>query len=211
MYTMIRLLLIASLVLSTFHSAQAQVKLGIKGGFNTTQLNPEKLYLYNPVTFQNFSLEVKDARYGVHFGALLKIYIEKFYLQPEIVLNSNTTTYTFQDLSINKVLEENYQFIDFPLMLGYDMGVLNLFGGPVGHVHISSTSEMSDLAGYDPKWSDVQWGWQAGVGFDIWKLNLDLRYEGNFYNYGNHIRFFGNSYDFSDKPSRIITSITFIF
>jgi hypothetical protein len=208
---MIRIFLFTSILLFASYTTNAQVKLGIKGGFNTTQINPEKIDFTDPITFQDFSLEVKDARYGIHFGALLKIYIEKFYLQPEIILNSNTTSYTFQTLGVNRVLEENYQSLDFPLMLGFDLGVLNLFGGPVGHVHLSSASEMGGLAEYDPKWSDVNWGWQAGIGFDIWKLNLDLRYEGNFSNYGDHIRFFGKSYDFSDKPSRIITSIAFIF
>lgn len=186
----------------------SQVKLGIKGGINTTQISPKEINLTQP---SSITLAVKDARYGIHLGALLKVKMGKFFLQPEVLLNSSTTTYTYSDLNVDRVLEESYQFVDLPLLLGFDLGVLNLNAGPVGHVFVSSTSELKNLDGYKQKWNEMHWGWQAGLSFDIWRFNLDLRYEGNFYNYGDHVTFFGQTYDFKDTPSRVLTSLGFMF
>lgn len=96
-------------------------------------------------------------------------------------------------------------------MLGVDMGILNIQAGPVGHVFINSSSELNSFDGIQSKWEDLSWGWQAGIGFDIWKFNLDLRYEGNLYRYGDHLSFFGQKYTLSNQPSRIITSLGFVF
>ena len=54
-------------------------------------------------------------------------------------------------------------------------------------------------------------GWQAGIGLDIWKFSIDMRYEDNFTNFGEHIRFFGTTYAFSDRPSRLIGTVGFRF
>lgn len=201
--------LILALLLITASAIEAQVKLGIKGGFNTTQVSPKDIKWGDPLN----SLALNDARYGIHLGALLKIKMDRFFIQPEVLLNSNTTTYTYTDIlqSQVRVLEESYQFVDLPLLLGFDLGVLNLHAGPVGHLFVSSTSELEKIDGYKQTWQTVHWGWQAGLAFDIWRFNLDLRYEGNFYHYGDHVTFFGQTYDFKDSPSRVLTSIGFMF
>ena len=189
-----------------------QVNLGIKAGFNTTQVNPENLSIMDPGTFETFGLEVREAKYGIHLGVYLKAHIgETFFIQPEVLLNSNSTSYMLTALSTEQVLEENFQYIDIPFMLGWDFGVFNIQAGPVGHVFLSSTSELNSLAGFQSKWEDLLWGWQAGIGFDIWRFNLDIRYEGNFYKYGDHVQFFGQQYNFSDSPKRVITSLSFLF
>lgn len=190
----------------------AQLKAGIKVGFNSTQLtNSKEIQYQDPQGIEEFALRIKEAKYGFHLGAYLKGYIGKFFIQPEVLLNSNTTTYNFSTSLTDRVLSETYQYLDIPFMLGVDMGILNIQAGPVGHVFINSSSELGSAAGIQEKWDDLSWGWQAGIGFDIWKFNLDLRYEGNFYRYGDHLTFFGENYTISNQPSRIITSLGFVF
>jgi hypothetical protein len=204
-------ILVLILCLGVISPLSAQ--LGIKGGFYTVQLNPQDLSIFNPNTLREFTFGVKDTRFGFHIGAMYKIRMDKFFLQPELVLNSNTTTFTFKDLNVEKQLEESYQYLDLPLMAGFDLGVLNLFAGPVGHWFIGSTSEFNDEfgEGYRQRWQDITLGWQAGLSFDIGRFNIDLRYEGNFYRFGEHMVFFGDKYNFQDRPSRVITSIGFMF
>ncbi len=193
-------------------SGFAQLKAGIKIGFNSTQLtNSKEIQYQDPQGIEDFSLRIKEAKYGFHLGAYLKGYIGKFFIQPEALLNSNTTTYDFSSSLPDRVLSETYQYLDIPFMLGLDMGILNIQAGPVGHVFINSSSELSSVAGIKEKWDDLLWGWQAGIGFDIWKFNLDLRYEGNFYRYGDHLTIFEDHYTLSNHPSRIITSLGFVF
>lgn len=206
-----RILLVLALCFGLSGSLFAQ--LGIKGGFYTVQINPDDLNIFNPNTLRDFSFGVKEARYGFHIGALYKIRFDKFFLQPELLINSNTTTFTFKDLNVERQLEESYQYLDLPLMAGFDLGVLNLFGGPVAHYFVGSTSEFTDEFGdgYRQSWNDLAMGWQAGLSFDIGRFNIDLRYEGNFYRFGEHMVFFGEKYNFRDRPTRVITSLGFNF
>ncbi|MCF8236692.1 MAG: PorT family protein [Saprospiraceae bacterium] len=193
-------------------ASQAQLNVGIKAGFNSTQLtNSNEILVLDKQGIEAFSMRIKEAKYGIHLGAYLKGYIGKFFIQPEVSLNSNTTTYDFSTSLKDEILSESFQYLDVPLMLGFDFGILNLQAGPVGHVFIHSSSDLDNIPGIQEKWDDLSWGWQAGIGFDIWKFNLDLRYEGNLYRYGDHLTFFDDHYTLSNRPSRIITSLGFVF
>ncbi len=193
-------------------AGQAQLNVGIKAGFNSTQLtNSNEIIVLDKQGIEAFTMRIKEAKYGIHLGAYLKGYIGRFFIQPEVLLNSNTTTYDFSNSLEEKILSESYQYLDVPLMLGFDFGILNLQAGPVGHVFINSSSDLDNVEGIQEKWDDLSWGWQAGIGFDIWRFNLDLRYEGNLYRYGDHLTFFGDHYTLSNRPSRVITSLGFVF
>jgi hypothetical protein len=74
---------------------------------------------------------------------------------------------------------------------------------------LSSTSELTDIPGYEQRFQEMTYGWQAGIGFDVWKFLLDLKYEGNFTKYGDHIRVFGNDYDFDSRPGRFLVTLGF--
>lgn len=192
----------------TFLLGSAAAQLTIKGGVYTTQITSDSIGINIPPTLSNYYLAVQKSRIGFVIGANYKILMNSFFIQPEILINSSSTQYMITEPNLpSKAIEESYQFLDIPLMFGFNIGVLNLFGGPVGHVFLGSSSELDNIAGFDEKQNDLLWGWQAGLGFDIWRLNLDIRYEGNFYNYGNHINFFGTQYDFDSRPTRIITTL----
>lgn len=190
-------------------SAFSQLKLGIKAGFSTDQLDKET------VNAQGMSIAIKDANYGVHFGLMVKGFIsDRFYLQPEALINSNSVNYTVNDVSdglINKVLKESYQNLDIPFMLGYQLGPLHLEAGPVGHVHIASKTELDEIGGYEQRFNDFSLGYQAGAGLDIWKLTVGVRYEGNFSNVGDHMRIGDEKIKFSQNPSRWVVSAGFFF
>lgn len=184
-------------------------QLGIKLGFHTVQVNSESMDITDPATNKMFRLSLKDAQFGYHVGVNYKIMMDNFFIMPEVVFNTNTATYELSELGNTKLYEERFQFVDIPLMLGFKVGILNLFGGPVGHIHMNNSTDMTDIQGFKQDFKSLHWGWQAGLGFDIWRLNIDLRYEGNFYKYGDHITFFDQSFNFQNSPHRIITSLGF--
>jgi hypothetical protein len=190
-------------------SAFSQVKLGFKAGFSTDQLDRES------VNAQGLSIAIKDANYGLHFGLMLKAKLgDRFYLQPEALLNSNSVDYTVNDVSdgfVNKAFRERYQNLDLPFMLGYQLGPLHLEAGPVGHLHIASQTELDEVGGYEQRFNDFTLGYQAGVGLDIWKLTVGVRYEGNFTRAGDHMRIGDEKIRFSQNPSRWVFSAGFYF
>lgn len=188
----------------------AQVKVGLRLGVATTSLNEENLKNLNEL-----DVSLKDAKYGVNGGLVLQINLGNFMIQPEVLFNSSQVDYNISDVGngiVDSLFKEKFQNLDIPVLLGYRLGgFLRLHAGPVGHVLINNSSELVDIPGYKEKFQSFTWGWQAGFGLDIGKLMIDLRYEGNFNNYGDHFEFFGDQYEFDQSPARFLVSIGYFF
>lgn len=211
-----RTLMIALLFVSfATVSSQAQVKFGLKAGMSTIDIEPNQINIFNSSTNQNLGLSLSEAKFGFHFGMFTTIKMGGFFIQPEVLLNSSRVEYRVDDLSFGEVtsgfFNESYTTLDIPVMVGFKLGPLRLNGGPVGHVHLNSTSDLLDLDGYSQKFDGTTYGWQAGMGLDIGKIRIDARYEGNFNKYGDHISFAGNDFSFDDRPGRFLASIGFVF
>ncbi len=193
-------------------SLQAQVKFGIRGGLSTTQLNEEKISLSNG-GLETLGLAIKDADYGVHLGVFLQGKIGAFVIQPEVLFNSSSVNFRVDGSgqSFDQVFKEKYQFIDIPVLLGAKFGPLRLNAGPVGHIFVNSSSDLLQFDQYKQHFETLTLGWQGGIGLDIWSLLIDLRYEGNFNKFGDHIQFGGNQYQFSQTPGRFIASVGIAF
>ncbi len=191
-------------------TAEAQIRYGLRAGLSSVNLNKES------VEADGIKIAIQDADYGFHFGVFARASLtDRIYLQPELLLNSSTVNFAvtdFQSGLMDKVLSEKYRNLDIPLMLGFKLGPLRLEGGPVGHVYVASKSEISDeVSGYEKRFNDFTMGYQAGVGLDIWKILVDLRYEGNFTKFGEHMRIGGNDVKFSDAPTRWVLTAGFSF
>jgi hypothetical protein len=195
----------ACLVIQT----KAQIRYGFRAGISTTNLDKET------VEASGVSLAIKDAKYGYHLGIFARGRLgETFYIQPELAFNANSVDFTVDDAQdgiMDKVLNEKYQHLDIPLMLGAKFGPLRLEAGPTGHVYIASKTELDQIGGYEQRFNDFNLGYQGGIGLDIWKILVDLRYEGNFTRFGDHMRIGGEEVKFSDRPSRWLLTVGFSF
>ncbi len=96
-------------------------------------------------------------------------------------------------------------------MLGLRLGPLRIQGGPEGHLFINSTSDLFDVGNYDQNFDKFTVGYIGGVGLDLWNLMVDLRYQGSFQRFGDHINFFGTQYQFSQKPATLSLSAGWLF
>ena len=200
---------------SIWSFTNAQVKFGLKAGINTIQIEGSSLSVTDMQSNEDFVLSVREAQYGYHFGAFLRIKAGGFLIQPEVLFNSDNVDYSLRDPSDNNVLSsignERYNNLDIPILFGVKLGPAYLLGGPVGHVFINSSSDLVDEEFYDSAFEQFKLGWQAGLGVNIWKLTLDLRYEGNFHKFGDHISLFGEEIAFSENQNRVLASIGYRF
>ena len=208
-------LLFISLSLLFTISASAQLRFGLKGGISTTDVDASDLNILGPNGTSDLLFQLENANYGVHAGLLIQAQIGTFFFQPEILYNSNSADFRVTDTrngqNVERILRESYQNIDIPLMMGFKLGPIRLQGGPVGHLFLSSNSDLVDISGYTQTFDNLTYGWQAGLGIDIWQIVIDIKYEGNFDNYGYHFTIDGDPYSFSKTPSRLIGSIGFVF
>ncbi len=195
-------------------TAEAQLKIGLRVGTSTTDISTSNLNIIENGATQ-LTLALKEAKYGIHGGLVIQGKIGKFLIQPEILFNSNSVDYEVTDTQNPgfpaEIRQEKYQYLDIPLLFGAKFGALRLHAGPVGHLYINSASELTDIQGYAQKFKEFTFGWQGGLGVDLWKLMIDLRYEGNFSKFGDHITFFGDTYNFDKSAARFLISLGFMF
>jgi hypothetical protein len=196
-------------------AVQAQmVKYGLKLGISTPDIKPADVSaLRFKSGMDSFSLKVNDANYGFHTGAWLRLKLGPVYLQPEVLFNTAKVEYKISNIKTGKIdsLNERLNNLDIPLMLGFKLGSFRINGGPIGHIHLGENSGLSGLADFKANFQSATWGYQAGIGLDFGKLGLDLRYEGNFNKFGDHISFGGSNYSFSKAPSRMTLAMAYSF
>jgi Outer membrane protein beta-barrel domain len=187
------------------YSAQAQFSIGLKGGVNTQVGKPKDIIIGGGDSTLNFGVE--NFKFGTQFGAYMRIG-EKIFFQPEMTFNSNKTDYRVRKNNIGDVIKnERYQYLDLPLLLGFTTGPVRWMGGPVGHIFLNSSSELTDFKEYSSRFKQMTWGWQAGLTIGTGRFSFDLRYEGNFNKQGDHVMFFGDKYNFSNNPQRFILGL----
>lgn len=189
-----------------------QIQFGIKAGMSTTDISVNELDILQDGGGDRLRVALADARYGVHAGVILRIPLgSTFLLQPELVFNSNSVDFDVSDLNqsgtTGQILNEKYQYLDIPLLLGARLGPFRIMAGPEGRVFINSASDLFQFDNYEQTFDDLTVSYLAGVGLDLWNLTLDIRYEGNLDKFGNHLTFGGQQYEFNQSETRWIFSL----
>ncbi|MBK8624979.1 MAG: outer membrane beta-barrel protein [Saprospiraceae bacterium] len=208
-----QLLFILTLTILSLSDAFAQIEFGIKAGLSSYDLANEGIIINNGD--QNIKWNISNAGYGHHFGLYTRLSALGLYLEPALLFNSNKVSYditTYGETGVFSIIKnEKYNTMDIPVLAGFKIGVLRFQGGVVGHLFINSISDAVDIKGYEQRFKTATYGWQAGTGVDIWKLRLDLLFEGNFDNFGDHITIGGHDYAFAETPSRLMLTLGYKF
>ena len=189
-------------------------KYGIRGGISTPDIKPGDVdSLRFKRGLDSFKLKVSDANYGFHFGVWGRLKIGGFYIQPEVLFNSSKVEYKLSKINstVDSIKNETFRNLDIPIMVGTKLGSFRINAGPVAHMRIGGTSDLTTTSGFTESFKSSTWGYQAGIGFDAGRVGIDLRYEGNFTNFGNQIMIGGKAYEFSKAPTRFIASAAIAF
>ena len=156
-------------------SAEAQIfTIGPKLGISNTTLSLKE----NAEKYQS-----GESKYSYHGGVFARIKITGFYIQPEAYFNSVNGEYTdATDPNDIKTLEFNQNKIDMPILFGWKMGPLRINAGPVASFNLDDEVDTSSTNSAVSEYKSAVFAYQAGIGVDISKLIIDLRYEGNLSN-----------------------------
>ncbi|MEP1487221.1 MAG: porin family protein [Algibacter sp.] len=183
-----------SILAATASYAQTINGLGIKGGLN---------YNANGDYFQSITDNAKspDRNVGYHIGLFGKIG-DKLYLRPEVVYSSTKSDYDDDRFKMQK--------IDAPILVGLKVfGPVSVFAGPSFQYILDSEFEGVSI---DDIENDFSVGLNFGIGLNIKKIGIDVRYERGFSN--NEASFLNNNnIDTSrldTRPDQLILSLSFI-
>ncbi len=195
--------------------AYTQLDIRLKAGVQSYDIDANELWIFDKEDLHALTLSVEEADYGLHFGIEMRLNLGRYYIAPEFLFSTNRVDYSIKDINdlevIGKIFSEKYNYLNIPLNIGRRFGPFSFFVGPVGHLFINSTSDLFDIEGYSQKFKTMTYGWNAGVGLQISRFGVQLRHEGNFSYFGDHIRFFDKNFNFSDRPSRLLASFVMQF
>ena len=201
-------LIIVLAFMATFATvADAQFKAGIKGGVTTYNMKLGDFLVTNSDAASDFDLAVKDAKFGYQFGFWARLG-RGLHLQPEILFSTNKVEYEVKDGGDIFVKEETYANIDIPIMAGLKLGPLRAQAGPVARIFLGSDEELANVIDdFQNDHDRVKIGYQAGVGLDLWRVQLDLRYEGSLRHFGDDISIGGQDIGLDNKAGRVVATV----
>ena len=181
-------------VIGLTSNAQNGTGFGIKGGLN---------YNGNGDYFESIgdAAQHPDKTIGYHLGFFGK-FGDKIYFRPELVYTSTKSDYNDGTFKMNK--------LDAPLLVGLRFfHFINVFGGP--SLQYILNTDFNDININDVK-NDVTVGLNFGIGVEINKVGIDLRYERGFNN--NEATFIDNNLggtvvsSIDTRPEQLILSLS---
>lgn len=175
------ILFVAAFMFAATASAQ-MFKIGPKAGIGATVVNIEAATADGSDTFSD---KFEQANVSTQVGAFARLKVLGFYVQPEVTVSS------LKDL-------------DIPVMFGMKLGPLRGMAGP--YVRMAFDSEaVNDNGARETMLQSARYGYQAGLGLDVGRIVIDLRYEGTFA--GNGVTVLGEDRPFDTGDPQILLSL----
>jgi hypothetical protein len=205
------ILLITLIALPAF----SQLKFGLKAGVSTTSLTMSSLKTLTSSSSSYTVNALTNAKYGFQAGAFMRLTIFGFFIQPELLFSTRTNEYTVENMqtTTSYIVNQKFNKLEIPVMVGFKLGPLRLDAGPSGSLLLNTPKALIDNPDYKNMYSKMTVGYQAGVGIDILKtLTLDLRYEGNLKKYQNQIQnLAGTKVNLDDRANAFLLSVGLFF
>lgn len=210
-----KICLLAVMIFALNSVVNAQMfKYGVRFGGATTSIDANTQDILNGTDSLKASLG--STHFGVHVGGFARVTVKNFFIQPEVLFNTKGHDYTIYDAQGNQeILNDKFSSLDIPIIVGYKFSSLRFQAGAIGSMTLTNSN---DLVDYFKEQEDLvstlqgfNWGWQAGLGLDISKFMIDLKYEGSFERIGNDIVIDGNTYNFDGRANRFIVTFGYSF
>jgi hypothetical protein len=201
-----RLLIIAAFLLMICQFTDAQIKFGIRGGFNSSRINVENFQVPG---FDD--LEYAKGDIGYHIGVMSQIKVIGIFVQPELLFTIAKNDIRLTSSTGDEYGEEKFYKIDIPVIAGLKLGPVKFQAGPVATMMVGSKSDLLDANGIDQTFKGVTIGYQAGLGLELSSLLVDIKYEGNLSNLGDGMVVGGTTYHFDHRMNMWILSFGFLF
>lgn len=186
------------------------ISAGFRLGLNNSMdIDDLKLAVANK---QAFSIAMNNSNFGYHFAGLVRVKLGPLLLQPELVFNSNTFDVSWKEVgkSVINVGKQKFQYLEIPVLAGLKLGPLRVNAGPSGHLFLNKTGDLFKINNYNVNFSGLTLGYTAGLGLDIGKFMVDLRYDGSFSDADGTVNFI-KDFAISNRPPKVVASVGFRF
>ena len=164
-YTIMKKMLLAAVValFGTSAFAQSDSGFGLRGGLNYNG-NGDYIESFGDVARE------PDRNVGFHLGVFHKVKLGPIYIKPELVYTKTKSDYDDASFNLSK--------LDAPVLVGFKViGPVNIFVGPSFQYILNSEFDGISIDNVE---NDFSVGANFGIGVNLGKLGVDLRYERGF-------------------------------
>jgi hypothetical protein len=195
-------IVLAFAIIASGFMAQAQMlDFGLKAGLNFSELSNNRTDLYSGTSSAT----------GYLGGVYGRVGLLGFFVQPEVVYSQRKGAFTSR--TDGTAVINTLSYIDVPVLLGFKFAFFRINAGP-NFQFLAKAKQSGTDAAKDPNFSKDNYnsstiGYQAGVGLDLLKLSLDLRYDGNFGSLGKEVTVAGQNFNYSTRASMWQLSLGF--
>lgn len=203
-----KLLLLTGLAVTLAFNAQSQIKFGFRAGVTSSTIEADRIQT------SDYDVDaINDSKIGLQAGIISQITVGGLFIQPELLLSTSGGAVRVRNLrdGTSQVKDQKFTKVDLPVLIGGKLGPLRLGVGPIASMVIKSKSELKDIDGFSDKFNKATFGYQAGVGLDIWKLAFDVKYEGNLSRLGSDVKIAGENYSFDSRTSQWVFGVALLF
>ncbi|WKN31305.1 porin family protein [Porifericola rhodea] len=151
-----------------------------------------------------------DSEVGFHAGLFARVSVLGFYVQPEAMFTSAKGNIVLDESVTNNaesIQELSYNKLDVPVMLGFKIGpLLRVNAGPTFSFILDQDIRSEGAAAVEDvsqNYNDANVGYQVGVGLDISKIVIDLKYENNLNALGESVTIGGQEFE-TDMRNQLI-------
>lgn len=161
------ILLFFIFIISFSLSAQPVFNLGLKGGFNNSKISA------------NLNDISSESILKYHIGAFGRLGFNKLFIQPEAYYSAKGGK--LEGNILNAASRFDFNTLDIPLLLGIKLlkgekAHLRIMAGPVFSILTTSRIDGDNLLNKD-YYKDKYYGYQYGIGMDIFGITVDARVE----------------------------------
>ena len=153
------------------------IKVGIKAGINAQSAN------FSSPELTNYSLSTKS-KIGGQFGAFARINLLMFHVQPELMYSMNrfmlkaTPKSQLSSGPSESTVKQNS--LDVPVLFGFKFLIFRVNAGPVFNIMNEGSTKMHDDIKHSVHYTKSSVSYAVGLGLDLDKVSLDVRYNGQF-------------------------------
>lgn len=204
-----KVLFVLAAMIITFNGYSQFFEIGPRFAITSTKFNLDNVEAIDGALIEEASRDL-----GFKAGVYTRLKIGSIYLQPEVLFTSTGGRIEYTDDAqnlANQIIDLSYNRIDVPIMLGKKFGKVFRFNlGPVLTYTISDQKDLpNQISSLVQNYNDGVVGYQIGIGFDVSKIRLDIKYEGNLTKFGESITVAGNTFDTDYRPNMFVFGLAF--
>lgn len=160
----------------------------VSGAYAQINFGPRITLLQSRLSLKNEAAVITEAdpATGYQVGAFMRARVFGLILQPELLYTQSKSGFNIEGVGSYQLELDK---IDLPIMVGYELGPVRFQGGPVFSLVAESTREQPNgtILFVQNEYSSTSVGYQGGVGIDLWKFTIDVKYERDLTSLGDNL------------------------